>query len=63
MSDTRVERRLSATLAADVVVYCRLMGVDEEGTSPRSRHAAVNFLIPKSRNAAAASSRQREMVL
>jgi class 3 adenylate cyclase len=27
-----VERRLAAILAADVVGYSRLMGVDEEGT-------------------------------
>jgi class 3 adenylate cyclase len=28
----RVERRLTAILAADVAGYSRLMGVDEEGT-------------------------------
>jgi len=28
----RVERRLTAILAADVVGYSRLMGADEEGT-------------------------------
>ncbi len=28
----RVERRLAAILAADVVGYSRLMGADEEGT-------------------------------
>src|SRR5712664_3269312 len=32
MSEERVERRLAAILAADVVGYSRLMGVDEEGT-------------------------------
>src|SRR5712671_2526767 len=32
MADERVERRLTAILAADVVGYSRLMGVDEEGT-------------------------------
>jgi adenylate cyclase len=32
MSEERVERRLTAILAADVVGYSRLMGVDEEGT-------------------------------
>lgn len=31
MSEERVERRLTAILAADVVGYSRLMGVDEEG--------------------------------
>jgi adenylate cyclase len=32
MAVARVERRLAATLAADVAGYSRLMGVDEEGT-------------------------------
>jgi TolB-like protein/class 3 adenylate cyclase len=32
MSEGRVERRLAAILATDVVGYSRLMGVDEEGT-------------------------------
>src|SRR6266851_893306 len=32
MAQERVERRLTAILAADVVGYSRLMGVDEEGT-------------------------------
>ncbi len=32
MSDERVERRLTAILAADVAGYSRLMGADEEGT-------------------------------
>ncbi len=32
MSEERVERRLTAILAADVVGYSRLMGADEEGT-------------------------------
>src|ERR1700682_131968 len=32
MSEERVERRLAAILAADVVGWSRLMGVDEEGT-------------------------------
>jgi adenylate cyclase len=32
MPDDRVDRRLAAILAADVVGYSRLMGVDEEGT-------------------------------
>jgi len=31
MAEARVERRLAAILAADVVGYSRLMGVDEEG--------------------------------
>ena len=32
MPEARVERRLAAILAADVVGYSRLMGVDEVGT-------------------------------
>jgi len=32
LSDERVERRLTAILAADVAGYSRLMGADEEGT-------------------------------
>jgi adenylate cyclase len=32
LSEERVERRLTAILAADVVGYSRLMGTDEEGT-------------------------------
>src|SRR5512143_1435153 len=32
MAVARVERRLAAILAADVVGYSRLMGIDEEGT-------------------------------
>ena len=35
MVDGRLERRLSAILAADVAGYSRLMGVDEEGTHRR----------------------------
>jgi adenylate cyclase len=37
MSERRVERRLAAILAADVVGYSRLVGVDEEGTLERLR--------------------------
>jgi adenylate cyclase len=32
MSGERVERRLAAILASDVVGYSRLMGEDKEGT-------------------------------
>ena len=37
MSGERVERRLAAILAADVVGYSRLVGVNEEGTLERLR--------------------------
>jgi class 3 adenylate cyclase len=32
MTEERLERRLAAILAADVVGYSRLVGIDEEGT-------------------------------
>ncbi|MBT8004688.1 MAG: hypothetical protein HN578_17400, partial [Rhodospirillales bacterium] len=32
MAEERVQRRLAAILAADVVGYSRMMGQDEEGT-------------------------------
>ncbi len=35
MSESRVERRPAAILAADVVGYSRMMGVDEEATLRR----------------------------
>ena len=35
MADERVERKLAAILAADVVGYSRLMGEDEPGTRAR----------------------------
>jgi adenylate cyclase len=35
MAEERVQRRLAAILAADVVGYRRLMGTDEEGTLAR----------------------------
>jgi len=34
MAEKRIERRLTAILAADVAGYSRLIGADEEGTSP-----------------------------
>jgi class 3 adenylate cyclase len=37
MNDQRAQRRLAAILAADVVGYSRLVGVDEEGTLARLR--------------------------
>ena len=35
MVEERVQRRLAAILAADVVGYSRLVGADEEGTLAR----------------------------
>ena len=47
MSEGRVERRLAAILAADIVGYSRLMGEDEAGTARalREHRAAANPLI------------------
>ena len=46
-SPDRVERRLAAILAADVVGYSRLMENDEEGTarSLREHRAAADPLV------------------
>jgi len=42
----RVERRLAAVLAADVVGYSRLMGLDEEGTLARLKAARKAIVDP-----------------
>jgi adenylate cyclase len=47
MADGRVERRLSAIFASDVVGYSRLMGIDEEGTLARLNAVRREFLEPK----------------
>jgi adenylate cyclase len=47
MADTRVERRLTAILAADVAGYSRLMGVDDEGTLAALRAHRQDLLDPK----------------
>src|SRR6516225_7479429 len=38
MTEVRINRRLAAILAADVVGYSRLMGVDEAGTLAALKH-------------------------
>ena len=44
MSDTRINRKLAAILAADVVGYSRLMGADEAGTlASLKRHRQTIF--------------------
>jgi class 3 adenylate cyclase len=43
----KVERRLAAILAADVVGYSRLMGVDEEGTLARLKAHRRELIDPK----------------
>ena len=46
MSEGRVERRLSAIFASDIVGYSRLMGADEEGTLARMNANRREFLEP-----------------
>src|SRR6516165_3300076 len=47
ISQSRVECRLVAILAADVAGYSRLMGVDEEGTLERLKAPRGELLYPK----------------
>jgi len=47
LTDNRVERRLAAILAADVVGYSRLTGLDEEGTHVRLRERLRGLAHPK----------------
>ncbi len=46
MSSERVERRLTAVLAADVAGYSRLMGIDEEGTLARLKAIRKSLVDP-----------------
>jgi adenylate cyclase len=46
MDERRVERRLAAVLAADVVGYSRLMEVDEAGTLARLNAVRVELIDP-----------------
>ena len=47
MAEKRVQRRLAAILAADVVGYSRLIGIDEEGTLARLKQVRTAFIEPK----------------
>jgi adenylate cyclase len=47
LSTERVERRLTAILAADVAGYSRMMGADEEGTLERLKAHRREFVDPK----------------
>ena len=47
MAEERVQRRLAAILAADVVGYSRLMGADEAGTLARLNALRSELLNPK----------------
>ncbi len=46
MVEQRVERKLAAILAADIVGYSRLMEADEEGTHARLRVLRRQFIYP-----------------
>ena len=52
MSNARVERRLTAILAADVAGYSRLMGADEEGTLAKFKAHRLALVDPKSQSTA-----------
>jgi class 3 adenylate cyclase len=47
----RVERRLTAILAADVVGYSRLMGEDEEGTLAALKAIRRELVDPRQKSA------------
>jgi adenylate cyclase len=47
MAEQRVERRLAAILAADVVGYSRLIGTDEQGTLNQLRLLRTELINPK----------------
>ena len=49
MAEERVQRRLAAILAADVVGYSRLMGLDEEGTLSRLKMLRRELFDPKTK--------------
>ena len=46
MAEERVQRRLAAILAADVVGYSRLMELDENGTSARIKELRTELIAP-----------------
>jgi adenylate cyclase len=46
LAEGRVQRRLAAILAADVVGYSRLMGADEEGTLARLKELHSDLIEP-----------------
>ncbi len=47
MAEQRVQRRLAAILAADMVGYSRLMEADEEETAARQKSCRAEFIDPK----------------
>jgi hypothetical protein len=59
LATERVERRLAAILAADVVGFVRLMRVDEEGALARLKAHRRELIDRRSPSITAASSRRR----
>ncbi len=47
MAEKKVERRLAAIFAADMVGYSRLMEADEEGTIARQKAHRKELIDPK----------------
>ena len=47
MAEERLQRRLAAILAADVVGYSRLMGIDEAGTLARLKALRRDLIDPQ----------------
>ena len=47
MAEERIQRRLAAILAADVVGYSRLMGEDEAGTLAQLNSVRNELINPK----------------
>jgi adenylate cyclase len=47
MSEERVQRRITAILAADVAGYSHLMGVDEEGTHKHLKAHRIELIDPR----------------
>ena len=47
MAEERVQRRLAAILAADVVGYSRMIERDEEGTRARLKSMHAELIDPK----------------
>ena len=50
MAEDRVQRRLAAIFAADMVGYSRLIGADEEGTIARQKAHRAELIDPEIAN-------------
>ncbi len=57
MAEERVQRRLAAILAADVVGFSRMMGEDEAGTLAQLKTLRREISSPRPRCSAGGSSR------